>query len=544
MSTCFTSVLVLPLVWCVAVSASAAAVQVPTPPCAVPTAQQRIFRDGTSDPRQSPPVVGDAPPVGAPMAGVVPVPAGSESPTLPATSVLYRISLKSAGGAVASGAVASIAGISAQSAFSLAAYDCAGNPISATSLPAAEQQLFLAGGTEGSLEVTWENPRSDRTGDFALEMRSSDGDLKDGGLARGYVHRRALRGNDYQHLLDFGQCEQASAGSIGCTARCPATCMEDVYNLVQNATPSAVATAAEPVVAFLGIAGLNRFVLLDRHSGKPTQPDYRSLGRARYFWVLYLEDASVPFQTSFDVEFKARATVGDFDEFDPAGLVNTAQRTDRSSYRIVQFGMKRFKVRPPPVDIEVTLSRQGPTYGLRQWRRAYRVYGLKPVLLSGGIFVPATEVLLDRHWVAERAPASDVLPFDSIVVKEQTRRPIFLTMSLSWTQRRAKADNATNWGEQVLWRAIPEIVGGVGLPPALTPVWYVGGSWPIAWNRVSFTGGVVLIRQERLKTEYHVGQRLAINTDAQREVVNQSLVDRKLVRTVTLGVAVDLVRSR
>ncbi len=222
--------------------------------------------------------------------------------------------------------------------------------------------------------------------------------------------------------------------------RCDQGCVQTVHAIANRVVDWNADSGREPVVAFIGLDGVDRMVLIDGKAEDPVPPHHRSLGKDRDFWVVYFENDSAPFATSIDVEFKPRAVSRDFEEFDPTGA--TARRALGSSgYRVVEVGVRRFRVRPPPVAMEVTISRRGPGYGLRQWRNTYRVRGWHAVQIGAGLFIPAKAVDVDRHELPAAVPLSGELPTELVIAKEQARRPVFLTASISLPQRRAQVDN-------------------------------------------------------------------------------------------------------
>jgi len=428
-----------------------------------------------------------------------------------------------------------LAATNARSVFTVTVYAIDGTPLVSTYAAASEQRLVLPGVAAGTIEVTLEARPQDDAGGFTLSWSATPQEIE-----AGYAYRAALREDVYQDLLDFAACDTADPRS-DCGTTCDDTCEARAYAVIYQYLGGADSPTRTPVVTFVGAAGVNRILLAQKRQDGYTPRHYRSLGQERTFWTMYLEDALAPFDTSVDVQFRTRATIADYEEFDPVGVGGRMMSESNLAFRVLRVGLREFRVRQPPVDIEIAFSRQGPGYGLRQWQRAYRVYAWKPVVFSGGIFVPGTEVTVENFEVAERPPSgSDALPFDSILLNHKARRPLFVVGSVLFPWRRANADNATS-GWSLWWHAFPELVGGVALPTAghkMPVVWYSGLSWPIAWNRLSATVGVVSAKQYKLKRPYDVGHRVPLGTDV------ATLTYRDWVHTVTVGVTVDLVRSR
>jgi hypothetical protein len=278
----------------------------------------------------------------------------------------------------------------------------------------------------------------------------------------------------------------------------------------------------EPIISFFGIAGVNRVLLLRGDPGGRVGCDVplqTSLGRARSFWVLSLEDDAAPFDTFIDVEFRQRAQRVDYEEFDPtvqarvrtslaaAGRRTPAQGTpDQTDGTLVRVALKRFQVREPPVAIEVAFSRQGAAYGLRQWQRSYSVTAWTSTRLSVSLFVPFVPVTIDKHDVIPPGLSSGAMPNFEVIVKEEDDQYIFGGALLSFPQLRARRQNALSRGSRLAWGLIPDVTGGVAL--LNTRVWYLGAAWPLLVDRVFLTAGIVLKDQEKLKEGYVEGYSL------------------------------------
>ena len=285
---------------------------------------------------------------------------------------------------------------------------------------------------------------------------------------------------------------------------------------------------SEPIVLFAGIAGLNKTAILDcQHQSEQAvtggskyvrcsdfaRPSAQTLERARYFWAIYVEDADAPFDTTIEVEFGATARNPDYEEFDPrvVPVVSPSQELPRS----VRIGFRRFRIREAPSVAQVAFTRQGPSYGVRQWVRVYRQRSQWWALPAGTLLVPAFTVERRTIILVNTPPPGGVGPNVATIQEQPKERLLFAAASVQWPQLRAKADDSVGWHR--LWYNLPpDVTAGL----ADTNIFFVGGSWPIpVWrDRTYLTLGMTAVGNDVLKNGYAIGQQLPLST-TREEVV-------------------------
>ncbi|MEQ1907838.1 MAG: hypothetical protein ABMA15_03400 [Vicinamibacterales bacterium] len=292
------------------------------------------------------------------------------------------------------------------------------------------------------------------------------------------------------------------------------------------------------IVLFVGIAGRNRVMVFHEESGALPSVYRKTLGSAKYFWAAYVEDEDGlrPFETTIDVEFKKSVAEFDYEQFDAATLRGMADAQPRTStQRPVRLGANRFKVRPPPVGIEVSFTRQGIAYGTRQWRATYRVLSNNSLELNGGIFLPGTEGAIRRLTLDTVARGSNGTPSAYEVGLDETRRYAFLTIGASFSQARSKRLDSVGWTRNK-FTAVPDVLFGLGLPPESgNNVYYFGFAWPVPMERVNFAIGWIRVgAQESLRTG--LSQGAVVPAPAARN----DLVDRQPAWKFTFGLYVNM----
>ena len=403
---------------------------------------------------------------------------------------------------------------------------------------------------------------------------------------------------NYERLLTFARCDwvasdarkksataqSADAGTpnaasstglntdnspVGCFRRQMAALRKEIYPFVSSlagrnpvkevAEGQPRMSQSEPMVVFFGLGGSNKILLLDcrdadwsgsggnreRVCSKYSEPWQTTLQRARYVWAMYIEDGQTPFNTSIDAEFKANAPEVDFEEYDPRGQARPLpaepaadQRKDGQS-RLLRIGYRRFRVREPPISIQVAFSRQGPNYGLRQWVRVYRQFSARWWVVAGGIFVPAENNAVSHIELEPVLPPEGGPAVRARIVETFPIAPIYATIVWRWPQVRGLAENQARPSKRLLVNLIPDIAGGLSLPSRRHNSYLVGGSWPILADRLSFITGAKIFRDEAPADGLAVGQFVPASTPIES-------VRGTPARHVDLifGLAFELLRSR
>ena len=312
----------------------------------------------------------------------------------------------------------------------------------------------------------------------------------------------SVSSDDYSNLIAIASCDWADRDA-NCETRC-ADCSAKAIAWVRTISSRDEIGRTEPAVVFVGIGGTNRIVLL----GQKQKPHYRTFRSADYFWGVFVEDTTVPFQTSIDVRYRARAPADDYEEFDPAGKIEPEAKGLRS----VRVGLKRFRIRRAPVDVQVTFSRQGPSYGLRQWVRAYRANGSSDVSVAIGAMLPVRLVKLQEFDVDTGTSVTGEPPTGLRIVDEGTNYRVFLTVTMTWPRATDAVQEARSAGTAIMKRLItPEPQFGLGLPEDSFQTLFYGLSWPL-YRPLRFSAGYTQIREEPLKNGLFVGQIVPFGT--------------------------------
>lgn len=402
-----------------------------------------------------------------------------------------------------------------------------------------------------------------------------------GSLSQGNAFLYSADVPAYESLLAFARCDWVShdarttpqpapapaAAAAPSTATTNTGCLEtqmtalrhQIYPFVSNLTARAHqrelmegqprAARSEPMVVFFGLGGANKVLLLDcrdttgrgeaRRCGQFAEPWQTTLQRARYVWAVYIEDGQTPFNTSIDVEFKSKAPSVDYEEYDPRGLAATTVAAESSgASRLLRVGYRRFRVREPPVAVQVAFSRQGANYGLRQWVRVYRQFSARWWVVSGGVFFPAENNAVS-HIELEPVPPTENFPVRAQIIEDFPPAPLFATILWRWPQVRGLAENQPKAYARLAVNLIPDVAAGISLPVRRHNSYFVGGSWPILADRLSFIMGVKVFRDEQPADGFVVGQ-IVPSTTLEQDVRASTGHHADLL----FGLAVELVRSR
>lgn len=287
---------------------------------------------------------------------------------------------------------------------------------------------------------------------------------------------------------------------------------------------NASATKSEPVAIFVGLAGLNKVILVDLvawpmvveedDGDRLAEPWQATFERACHFWAVYVEEDTAPFFTSIDAEFRRNSAAEEHDDFDPQGVVRRDLGVSDTGTIAVRLGYKRFSI-PDGFDaIRITFSRQSSSNGLRQWSRIFTRYGRLPFGFAGTVVVPAP-IITRRDYVIADVFVDDRLTAGAYSLDEtRSRQPIFAALAVRFPHLRASAEQAPiGWSR--FWRSMtPEPVIGLGVPTAnrakfIGESLLMGGSWRVVGDRVHFVIGRVRTREPFAKPGITVPSRLA-----------------------------------
>jgi hypothetical protein len=454
--------------------------------------------------------------------------------------------------------VLTLTATSYQDVFSMAVY-VNGRPLIGTYSSRSEQQLLLTGNdldalgtTSLVIEVQLEAAAS--AGGFTLSWTSApvrepdrDSLRTETPVLQSYANRRVLNADDYDQLIEFATCDTRNTSA---TNTCGQEKQQPTHALIDRLIPRDVVKSEEPAIVFVGIGGANRIVLINKRGTKDviengqekTVPVYtpryrRTLPGARWFWALFVEDDQSPFETSIDVEFKPRATVSEVDEFDPSSLVSLGMKGVANPRRTVRIGMRRIRVRNPPVAVEVAFTRQGAGYGLRQWRQVYRMRSWHVVSFGAGVFIPFITVQVENHILHEPGLPTGDIPDFAVITPTVGRRQIFAMGDVFVPSWRNMADEAV--GAARFWGTVaPHAVVGIGLPGEGGQAYYAGLGWNVKWEWLGITTGALISQQSHLLKGFRAGQRLPKDTPI------SAIAHTQFVGTVLFGVTIDLLNLR
>jgi hypothetical protein len=385
-------------------------------------------------------------------------------------------------------------------------------------------------------------------------------------LSEGHAFIYTSDAAQYEKLVEFARCDwvadearRETATTPGCFSSQMELLEREVYPFVSTVVGRSYqrefvegqprAPLSEPMVVFFGLGGANRILLLDcrdagttsgqRRCAKYAEPWQTTLQRARYVWAVYIEDEQTPYNTSIDVEFKPKAATVDYEEYDPRGLARPLATTSGTASRLVRIGYRRLRVREPPVAVQVAFSRQGPNYGLRQWVRVYRQFSARWWVASGAVFVPFTNNTISHIELEPILPPEGGPATRARIVDDQPAAPVYATAIWRWPQVRGRADNQARASTRLMVNLIPDVIGGLSLPPRRHNSYLAGGSWPILADRLSFVMGAKIYRDEVPTSGWVAGQYVPIATTVEEvRGTAHHHVD------FLFGLAVELVRSR
>ena len=312
-------------------------------------------------------------------------------------------------------------------------------------------------------------------------------------------------------------------------------------------------SVSEPLVLFIGVNGVNRVVLLDCHHVRDVPsttavthdlqrcfdfagPQARALERAEAFWAVSIEDEEAPFDTTIEVDFASARRDPSYEEFDPRMAATTAHAPAAVAAlrRNVRFTWRRFRLRETPGNVEVAFTRQGPGYGLRQWRRVLVQRSKLAAVPAAAVFVPAYPVSRMETVLSPARVEGSLSGFET--TEEETRRLIFGLLVIQWPQLRGKADDASP-GHRFLVGLVPDVAVGF----ADHRLYFTGGSWPLAlWrDRIFLTGGAVWAWERHFKPDLPPGT--PFPGDVGRDLEKDN---RWSFRGIRVGVSIEVLKLR
>jgi hypothetical protein len=365
-------------------------------------------------------------------------------------------------------------------------YDASGSLVSASERPRAQQRLLIPEAQESGYVVVSAVGEMSSPVSYELGLRA----LQAEDLIGGYVYKRGLTNPDYDALVEFANTDAGTQSSR----------VRSVYEFVKRSF-AGVLKEDEPVVAFVGISDVNRIRLLARDGEDFALSTQSGLGRARHVWAVYIEDDPAPFNTSIVVGYRGTAAELNDEFFDvPIARDSAAGPSGR---RTVRFGMKKFRVKPPPSAMLVSFVRRSPTYGSLTASALYRSVGWSRIDWGLGAFFAATQIQRARIETPEAVPSDGSLPSQDVIVQNFDSRQVFAVATLKLTRFKEQAIDGRAWA-----KAVPYLTGGIGLPTRGNSAYLLALSWPIIGDAIQGTAGMVGIRQQTLVPGYQVGQRL------------------------------------
>ena len=428
-------------------------------------------------------------------------------------------------------------------------------------------QLVLPAGFEGFVEVTRQDvPDADLLVSARLEpesLRGSNTLSRDGtppddswfvdSFVRGHALRATLPAPRYRALVELARCDYLAPAERepgGCafnhTSRA-APIYDWISEVAGRSAPlefdSHAGTKTEPLIVFFGLANLNRTVLLDcrdtsdRTCEEYSEPWQTSLQRADYAWAVYLEDTATGYDTAIDIEFRQRASDFDYEEFDPRAPVQLSTvDASGSTRRTIRVGFRRFRIREAPASVQVAFTRQGPSYGLRQYQRLYVKRSSRAFALAGTLMVSAEAVQLTDISVREEPRPDYSPPIAGRLTSSIAESWIFTGISFRWPVARARASDQPNWPQRLAWNAVPDVTAAIGFREGRNP-FFVGTSWPI-FSRINLTFGTALFRHDRLRPGYVASQLVPLDRP------RGDFIETYWSMEMLLGLAVDIFDSR
>ena len=422
----------------------------------------------------------------APAAGQEPVPIALGARVAGKSPHDYLLAQRAPGQAV----VCQLVSSGDANSFRLKALTGDGKDVVATD-QAGPFQLLAVPASAGRVRVVHEGTYPD----YTLTCESEAGARLEGLVASGVAVRASLPRDEYLRVYDFAQQDWSQPRDFKKDR--PAA---DVRKTLAAFAGLSAFSNDEPVVLFVGIAGLAKILVVDpdSHAGNP---DRDNLDPTRGIWVAYVEDDLTPYETSIDVQFN-RANRVKFDQFEPGSAQLGAAASLRligNDARPIRVGLKRVPLKLP-MAFQVAFTRQGGLYGFRQWQKSLRVRR-GGADLSGVVFIPVTEVTLNTHALVPQDdyPLNGTADYN-LIVQESRRRQVYAAVRLGWPGVRAHGQDAVTTLDRLKGIWVPDLMLGIGLPPTGAVAGYAGLSWPIPrLDWLHFTAGAAILWQSRLK---------------------------------------------
>jgi hypothetical protein len=316
--------------------------------------------------------------------------------------------------------------------------------------------------------------------------------------------------------------------------------------------PSRNAPKSEPIVLFIGIAGLSRIVLLDClgwpmsvigptdcECQRLSDPWQSTFERAESFWAAYIEDEQTSFDTSIDIEFDSDRGASDYDGYDVQNAIRTPndESISQTALRRVRIGFRRFDIPRRARRSKITFLRQGPSYGLRSWSREFVRYGLHRASLAGGLAVPIPIVERETVTLGDVFGGDNIRPSAVAIERTVRRQPLLAMGFIRFPAFRASAEETGS-----LWKwAVPDFAFGVAFPVLSDgglrgQSYMLGGSWELLYGkRIHFLAG--FLKKRAFETPFPFGTRLPLGTSL--DEVGRIRQDWGRI----IGMSVDLART-
>ena len=222
----------------------------------------------------------------------------------------------------------------------------------------------------------------------------------------------------------------------------------------------------------------------------------------------------------------------------PRGLARPpAARFTSASRRVSSESVnRRLRSREPPGACAGVIGRDR-TIDCVSWWRVYRHFS--PVVGVSGRCLAGHEHAISHIELVPNLPVEGGPATRARIVDDEPLAPVYATLLWRWPQVRGFAENQARGSMRLLVNLIPDVAGGLSLPPRRHNSYLVGGSWPILADRLSFIMGLKTFREERPANGFVVGQYVPADTSI-GEIRGESQRHVDLL----FGLAVELVRSR
>lgn len=288
------------------------------------------------------------------------------------------------------------------------------------------------------------------------------------------------------------------------------------------------------VIAFISIDGVNQIVhirkksrkLLIMNSDYEIEPDDIKL-YGNSIITIWIVDNIDFYATSVSVNISKQTRSLRLTSFESPILTDEFFSPD--SNKIAEIGLKYFDISTPrgfePLftpkasNIDITFIRRDlDTYEQRTWSRSYQEYGFNPFFCKFdlGVFAPLSDTKIKRYSAASGQ-----------ITEDNIEKLAFLTFSIS--------PNLDTFPNTILVKLFPSLILGIGYPMNLFKnnknAYMTGFGWRLSSDLLKLSIGCVY--EDKLKSEYHVGDNVAAGTD-----ILDSISSTKYVIGVTVSLSV------